>query len=228
MRAILLCGWLFLGFAVHAEAADLAALKALFQSDYYTIYQERYCGPNTAKFVKSAIANRIDLSRTMVVAVEDGFGDFGMTSGYRAREGGSLIQPRPAQPPFLSPGLSRWYHHVFLVAQETVARDRLGEVKVFDMSFENEPTVIGFSEYLDRMFQPEKSLRDLAARKKNLHYFKIQLFDAAQYAQEDRKNSGILVKEAYLRDVFPQYFQDAKTDDRHLLKTAYSSCPFLD
>lgn len=183
---------------------------------YYTEYQDRYCGRNTEAFAKEALKLKIDISKTVVVKVEDLGGAFGMITGYRAREGGKIILPKPAMPPYFEVGDNNWYFHVYLVAQETVNKSRLGETAVFDMSFENAPTVHSFSKYLDGMYLPPKALSLgkslLEARNQYHRKHKVNVYDAAKHALSSSTSESKLKEGLYLPVLFPEHFERATGD----------------
>ncbi len=133
-----------------AQAADLNSLSALFKKHYWgSFYREGKCGPNSEYFVRLALNKNIDLDGTMIVHVENKGGDtFGMVAAVQAREQGRYIsgptETRNRTYPEREIGEANWYYHAFVVA----------DGYVFDFDFQNNPTIIGFADYIYAMFVP--------------------------------------------------------------------------
>jgi hypothetical protein len=66
-----------------AQAADIPRLAQLFQQNFNSFYQPRYCGPNTARFANAAQKLNIDLSNSYVLRLVGG--GFWETSGFYTR-----------------------------------------------------------------------------------------------------------------------------------------------
>ncbi len=196
-----------------AVAADLSEITRVFKDRYWTGWQENRCGENVRDLVTLLAKMRVNLDRALVVQIGDERNAFGMISGYRARESGPLIRPARVQAPFREPGKANWHHHVFFMAQETrVESAEYGKVAVFDMSFESVPTVVGISEYLDRMYLPDGVRASPENRVRFLSGFKLRILDAFIYVDRGQA-SATLVDSGWLREVFPAYFQEWSTND---------------
>ncbi len=197
-----------------SKAADIQALTKIFNEEFYTSWQDRYCGRNAAHLVKTAVNAGINVDETYTFHVEDMGGFFGLVSGFRAREGGGMIKPEPENPPYFNVGRKNWYFHAFIVAKDTVRPEHYGEAFVFDMSFENAPTVLPFSEYLDRMYTPENYEANLDTRQKIFKNFKLNVYDSLAIDRTGRESTALLQKDVYLNVFYPQFFQTMDADNK--------------
>lgn len=181
-------------------AADVRALKNLFQRSFYTdMYTPNYCGRNIESFVREAMRDGINLDNAHIVQITNaGFDMFGMVAALSAREQGRLIVPTPTKPPFREISNTNWNFHVVLIAD--------GEV--FDFDYMNKATVVKLPRYLDGQFIPVKYRRDLKYIKNKIGPYKFALHPAEKYMDYlDRRISMKEIRtELYLREYLPSYF----------------------
>lgn len=109
-------------------AADLPALKKLFQENCQHFYLPRYCGRNIAKLIDEANKKNINLDNTYVLKIEGG--GFLETSGFYTR---TMINERSML----------GYFHMVLVSD--------GYVFDFDLA---EPLVLKIEDYIRLQFTP--------------------------------------------------------------------------
>jgi len=120
---VLLC--LFLS---NAHSADIPALKELFQKNFDSYYQPRFCGQNIRRFLEEASMREIDLSNAYVLKIQGG--GFLETSGFFTR--GNVNEREMLG-----------YFHMILIADDII----------FDFDL-NRPLVLNKLDYIRLQFTP--------------------------------------------------------------------------
>lgn len=167
------------------NAADLPALKKLFEKNYNSIYQPRFCGRNTRAFLNEAKKQEIDLSDSYVLKiVGPGFFE---TSGFYTRS-------KPNERVHLG------YFHMVLVANN----------HIFDFDL-REPLVLDILDYARLQFTPPHEPYTLMgvdySSKGNPSRWNVTAFDKNDYAKgiettlwEMKMNQFIDVEKLYSRE----------------------------
>lgn len=157
-------------------AADLPRLRKVFQDNYNTLYTPRACGKNIDKLVKLADANKIDLTNSYYVVLNNP--GFWMLQAFSAR--GLKYGDRQS-----------WSFHVILVADNYV----------FDFDFNNRPTVVPFNTYIKEMFVPKAKVDIPYDFKQDLPYFEFDFYDVRDYLKAQGSTRNLPHKTYMLRDL---------------------------
>lgn len=145
IRAILSLGFSLFIFVPAGHAADVAAIRSLFEQNYRgSFYQRARCGQNTENLIRLAMRQGVDLSgASLVQMINVGNSNFGLVAAYKAREQGRLTgNTESSGLPVRHTGSANWEYHAFVIA----------EGLVFDFDFENHPTILPVREYAEEMF----------------------------------------------------------------------------
>lgn len=144
-----------------AWAADIPALKKLYNENYNNFYQQRFCGRNVARFVSEANKRKINLSNSYVLKLA-GAG-FLETSGFYTR--GNLDDR----------AMLGYFHMVFVAD---------GYVFDFDLS---DSLVLPINEYVRLQFTPPYDPFYVFGieykSKEQLKYWTVTRFEWADYIQ---------------------------------------------
>lgn len=182
--------FLFLTFNYAAFAADNERIKYYFETEFYNSYMENKCGLNIDGFVHKLSKSKVDISRVLLVHI-DGSGDL---SAYSARKSYDV------------PGKITWgsgFHYIMLLPPINDydpsnhldnSYQALLDYEVIDFDFMNEPTVVKFKTYLEKMYMHE-SIRNNPERIGKtfvLALIKFSIVDATKYITAmDPNNSAI-------------------------------------
>lgn len=149
----------FMIFSSLGQAADLVALKELFQSEFNSLYAPRMCGENIGRLILAAQKKKIDLSNSYVLRFQGG--GFLETSGFYTRQ-------KPNDRVMLG------YFHFVLVAD--------GHVFDFDL---NEPLVLNLHQYVKLQlvppYEPFNVMGIKYTAKSMLPSWEIKIYDIANY-----------------------------------------------
>jgi len=175
-------------FQASALAADIKALKKLFESTWTTNYVEGRCGLNIENLVSKAMDENIDLSGAQIIGLKDiGGWMFGMVNAVQAREATRF-----------GPGETNWYFHVFLLA----------EGMVFDYDFTNSPRIININEYMHEMYLPKEKWKDLKYKESKMKLFELELYPAEDYLYRlrARQSRSEVATKIRFKDYMPSFF----------------------
>lgn len=168
--------------SLKSYSADLDSIKYEFQRDYVEYYQEGQCGLNIDNFVKRLNEKKIDIKGVILVLI-DGGGDLRV---YSARSYYGEASTRG------------WYQH-YIMLVPSISGDNnvfnepsdLLKYYVIDFDFLNQPTIVNFKSYLEKMYMsPDLRLnRDKIAKNIDLGLMKFDIIDAVKYLKViDSKN----------------------------------------
>lgn len=190
-RKLVFAGLLFFS-AADLHAADVERLKALFEKNFHTFYQEGKCGQNIERLVRAAVRQGIDLSGAEVVHLENqGLDTFGMVAAHQARETVDWDGNRV--------GIDmNWFFHVVLLA----------DGYVFDFDFRNVPTVLDVRSYFYENFLPTKKKQDFGFRSGKLGSYLLTLYSVRAADPEESSSPSLLnpPRTFYMREYLKDWF----------------------
>lgn len=189
MKHVLLVFCLLISFSV--TAADLVALRSLFQKEFNFGYTEGKCGENVEKFVKKAQQKGINIQGVLLLEIEQG-GDLYV---YHARSNHS------------APGSRVFFHHFAIVVSQNNMKLDSKDV-VIDFDFGNHPRIVPLRKYFETMLMSTKlhGKPELVKTDFEMGLTKFNVVNAQVYINSttsSQRKSALLFKGLKMQELYP-------------------------